>query len=77
MDRNAELRRLAEADGHIAEAERHVSEQRIQVEKLGREGHDTSLALALLTQFEGTLATLRGNRDLIIQTIAEIDQGKI
>jgi hypothetical protein len=35
------------------------------------------LALALLTQFEGTLATLRGNRDLIIQTIAEIDQGKI
>ena len=44
MDRDVELRHLSEADVRIAEAEGAVSKQIKMVEKLRRDGQDTSVA---------------------------------
>jgi hypothetical protein len=55
MDRKAELRRPSQADAHIAKAERAISEQTMEIEKLRRQAHDTALAEATLKQFEDTL----------------------
>lgn len=77
MDRNAEQRRLDEADFHIANAERNITDQRNQIEKLRSDGHDTKLAEETLKQFEATLAQMHEHRDQIIKTIADIDDGKI
>jgi hypothetical protein len=75
VDREVELARLAEADRHIVNAERNVSEQSLLVEKLRRDGRDAKLAEETLRNFETALGTLRQHRDLIISTIEQIDRG--
>jgi hypothetical protein len=75
MDREAELKRLSEADAHIAEAEIAVSRQMMPLEKLRRDGHDTALAERTLKSFQDTLQTMRAHRDEIVSTIEQIDQG--
>lgn len=77
MDRQAEVVRLGRSDRHIAAAEKNVSEQRMQVEKLRQHGHDVELAEKMLKGFEASLATLREHRELIIKTIEEIDNGNV
>jgi hypothetical protein len=77
VDRETEKRHLAEADRHIVIAERNITEQRLQVDRLGQDGHDTRLAQKTLEQFEATLAVMVENREIIIRTIDEIDRGKI
>jgi len=42
-DREAELKKLAEADAHIAEAEHAVVEQVANVDELRAAGHDTAM----------------------------------
>jgi hypothetical protein len=75
IDREAEVQRLSEADQHIANAERAISEQVVQLESLRRDGHDMALAERTLRAFEDTLQTLREHRELIISTIEQIDKG--
>jgi hypothetical protein len=75
MDRQDELLRLGEADRHIAVAERNITEQQCRLEKLRADGHDTKLAEQMLTDFQINLQTLNEHRDLIIKTIAQINQG--
>ncbi|SFK21106.1 hypothetical protein [Bradyrhizobium sp. Gha] len=75
MDRNAEVRRLNEADGHIAKAELALTKQLLVVDKLKADGHDTTEAKKQLQDFEDTLATLREHRGLIVDMIAQIDAG--
>jgi len=77
VDRETEKRHLADADRHIVIAERNITEQRLQVDRLGQDGHDTRLAQKMLEQFEATLAVMVENREIIIRTIDEIDRGKI
>ena len=77
MDREAELRRLSQADTHIAKAERAVSEQMIEIEQLHLHGHDTALAQATLEQFENTLHVMRSHRNQIVKIIEKIDEGLI
>jgi hypothetical protein len=74
-EREAELKKLAEADGHIADAERAIAEQMAQVEGLRVAGHDTALAERELTAFRETLAVLQDHRASIIKTIEQIDAG--
>ncbi len=74
-NREAELKRLAEADAHIADAERAVTEQMAQLEALRAAGHDTAMAERELTAFRETLAVLQGHRAVIIKAIEQIDAG--
>lgn len=77
MDRQAEVDHLELADRHIALAEKNVSTQRIQLRKLRGGGHDVELAEKSLKALEDTLATMREHREIIIQTIEQIDRGLI
>jgi hypothetical protein len=45
-------RRLAHAEGYMAMSKRHIASQRTFAAGLLRDGHDASLALALLLRFE-------------------------
>lgn len=73
MDREQEVRRLNEADRHIANGERAVSKQLAILKKLGDDGHDTAEAARQLRDFEATLATLREHRAIIVKMIDQID----
>jgi hypothetical protein len=53
VDRNAELNRLAQADRHIADAERNVSDQLLLIEKLRRDGHDIRIAEEIAKAIRG------------------------
>jgi len=77
LDRNAELQRLAKADRHISQAERTVSHQMIEVERLREGGHSTALAAQTLEAFQRTLATMQEHRNVIIRTIEGIDAGSL
>ena len=74
-ERDVQLKQLAEADAHIAEAERAVTEQMAQVEALRLAGHDTAMAERELTAFQETLAVLQDHRATIVKAIEKIDAG--
>lgn len=65
---------IAQADTHISNAERAITDQMIELDKLRRDGHDTKLSEQTLKSFEDTLQTLRGHRELIVKTIEQIDR---
>ena len=75
MDRQAEVERLGQADQHIATAERRITKQRLLVEELRADGHDTKVAEEMLRGFQENLQTLREHREIIIKTIEQIDRG--
>jgi hypothetical protein len=77
MDREAELQRLAVADRQIADAERAITKQAIELERLRRDGLETELAEKTLQGFQNVLQTMRKHREEIVTTIAQIDQGLI
>jgi len=51
VDRDRELQRLADADRHIREAERNVSEQRLQLKKRLQQGRRDANAQRTLGSF--------------------------
>jgi len=55
--------RLAAAERHVAEVERHLANQRELVAQLERDGRDTAHAKQLLEQFEEVLAIHVAERD--------------
>ena len=69
------LRRLGEADAHIAEAERAVAEQMAQVEALRLAGKDTTQPERELMAFQETLAVLLDHRASINKAIEQLDGG--
>ena len=75
LDREAEVRHLAQAETHIADAERQVTAQAMVVERLRADGHDTGEAEWLLANLKGTLETMNEHRMLILNTICQIDDG--
>jgi hypothetical protein len=58
LDREAEVRRLAQGNAHISNAERAITDQMVELDELRRGGHDTKLAEQTLNSFEDTLQTL-------------------
>jgi hypothetical protein len=54
MDRAMWQRHLAVAERHVAETQRHITHQRQIVAELEQGGYDTTIARALLRQFEVT-----------------------
>jgi hypothetical protein len=52
MDRKTILDHLELARRHVAEAERHIDQQRWIIARLERDGHDTSASKVLLEQFQ-------------------------
>jgi molybdenum-dependent DNA-binding transcriptional regulator ModE len=77
MDRNAEVQRLAQADRHLSIAERAISHQIIEIERLREGGHPTALAEQLLETYRRTLKEMQKHRNEIIKTIEDIDAGLI
>jgi len=56
MDRQAEVERLAQTDRHIATAEQHITKQRLLIDNLRADGHDTKVAEEMLTGFDRACA---------------------
>jgi hypothetical protein len=54
MDRAMWQRHLAVAERHVAETQSHITNQRQIVAELEQGGYDTTIARALLRQFEAT-----------------------
>ena len=63
MDRPVLLRRLEEAERHLAAYEKVVTRQRYVIDTIARGGHDTAEAYALLNEFQGIHATHLAERD--------------
>src|SRR5262249_51709779 len=55
MDRTLIEDHLAMAERHVQEAIRHVEQQQALIAALARDGHDTTAARVLLTQFQEVL----------------------
>jgi 3-methyladenine DNA glycosylase AlkD len=72
-ERDAYLKQLAEADAHIAEAERAIAEQMAQAEALRRAGKDPAAAERELMASKETLAVLQDHRASINKAIRKID----
>ncbi|MGV7219620.1 hypothetical protein [Bradyrhizobium sp. UFLA05-112] len=77
MDRNAEVQRLAEAERHLSDAERTISHQIMDIERLRAGGHPTAVAEQLLETYRRTLKEMQEHRNEIIRTIKDIDAGLI
>ena len=75
MDRELELQRLCEADDHIAIAERVISKQMIELEKLRSHGRYTKLAELTLQHCRDALEAMQNHRQNITKMIEQIDQG--
>jgi hypothetical protein len=73
-ERDDYLRRLEEADAHIAEAERAIAEQTAQAEILRRTGKDPTKAERELMASRETLAVLQDHRATINKAIRQIDR---
>jgi hypothetical protein len=74
-ERDDHLKRLGEADAHIAAAEHAVTEQMARVEALRLAGKDTTGAARELMAFQETLAVLQDHRASIKKAIEQIDGG--
>ena len=77
LDRDKERRDLAKIEASIIEGERRISEQRLRVDELRRNGRETAEAETTLRSFEDSLVEWRHHRDSIIALIAQIDAGLV
>ena len=77
LNREAEVRRLNEADTHIADTERRITVQAAFVERLRMDGHDTAEAGRLLANIQDGLGAMLEHRALIVDMIRRIDAGEV
>jgi hypothetical protein len=56
MDESVLRGHLERAERHVAEGHEHVRRQRILIDELERDGHDSTQARELLARFEDALA---------------------
>ena len=61
---------LAQAERHVVEGEEHLARQRALIDKLRRDGHDTTTAVELLHEFERSQAVHVAERDRIRAELA-------
>ena len=74
MDRAMWQRHLALAEQHVAEGRHHISHQRQIVAELEQGGYDTSIARALLRQFEATQKLHIEDRDRLQADLSRAEQ---
>lgn len=60
---DSRVEHLALAERHIAEGKRTIARQEQLVAELDRDGHDTAMAMALLREFQVSLAAHIEHRD--------------
>ncbi|WP_298961095.1 hypothetical protein [uncultured Methylobacterium sp.] len=77
MDREAGVRRLNEADLHIADVERQITRQLLMIERLRADGQDALEAEHLLVAMHETLATYHEHRRLILGEIGRTGDGSM
>lgn len=65
MDRHMLLEHLAQAERHVAEGERLLAQQHLQVDGMERDGHDSSMARELLHTMERTQVLHLADRERI------------
>jgi hypothetical protein len=70
-DRSLITEQLRRADQHVADGERHITQQRQLIAKLEQDGHDTKMAIELLATFEQLQATHIAHRDRIRDELAQ------
>lgn len=72
MNLQDEIHRLRQADADVDMASQRIQRQEDLVKELTRDGHDTSLALDLLTTMRGTLQALIDHRSVILETVQRL-----
>ena len=60
-------RELAEVERRIVEAELRITRQSVLIDRLARDGHDTTEAHALLNQMKGGLAPMNAHRRMLVR----------
>jgi len=75
MDRNMEVRHLAQADVHLERAERIITRQLELIEQLEQNGHNLSAAISQLRRFEDVRDGMSAHRATILSMIQQIDDG--
>jgi len=71
MDRAMQLSHLEQAERHVAQGKRHITEQQDLIAELARHGHDTADARKLLDNFYASQMQHVQHRDRILK---ELDQ---
>ena len=71
MERNMQIRHLAEAERHLALGAQHISGQELRIEDLELHGHDATLARCLLETFRLTQAQNIAHRDQILRELGQ------
>ena len=72
-ERDHELERLAIAEQHVANAERHITEQLARIEEMGGDDHAVD-AERLLVPLNAMLMEWTTQRDGIVKRLEELDQ---
>jgi hypothetical protein len=70
-DAKREREHLAQANRHIARAQKDIAGQKRLIEKLGRSGHDIGVALSMLRALEYALYAFERHRDLIMKRLKD------
>jgi hypothetical protein len=70
MDKTMLENHLAQAERHVALGHEHVQNQRVLIVKLARDGHDTTMARKLLSQFEEIQRSHIADRDRLKDELA-------
>lgn len=73
MDRGMIVDHLAMAERHVKEGVYLVEKQRVLVQDLTCDGHDTTMASETLAQFEEMQAMHVAHRDRLQRELAEFD----
>ena len=71
MNRDQELRHLAQANRHIAEVKQHIALQQNTIAKLRLAKHPTEVAESMLEALKGSLRVFGRHRELILSIINE------
>src|SRR5262249_36691746 len=71
VNRDQELRHLAQANRHIAEVKRHIALQQNTIAKLRLAKHPTEVAESMLEALKGSLRVFGRHRELILSIINE------
>ena len=69
MDRSRQLHHLEQAERHVLRGEQSVSELEQRIEELEGQGHDATLARAVLETFLRTQVQFVAHRDLILREL--------
>lgn len=71
MDRTVQLRRLEEAEGHIAHGAQNIIDEEKRIAKMDHDGQDTAHARSLLVVFKNLHQQHVEHRDRIVRALGQ------